>query len=140
MTKIHATLISYQNKGILLGGESGVGKSDLALRFIMDKGAKLVADDYVELLAKEGVVYGSAPESISGKMEIRGVGIANFETKHQEKICLYIELCHKREEIERLPEQKFIELEGIMIEKISLCAFDCSTICKIIAKISGIIC
>ena len=48
-TIIHATLVSLQNKGILLKGKSGSGKSDLALRLIENKGAILVADDMVEL-------------------------------------------------------------------------------------------
>ena len=49
MINIHATLISYKNKGILLTGKSGSGKSDLALRMIINNKAKLVADDRVIL-------------------------------------------------------------------------------------------
>ena len=50
MLNIHASLVALDNKGILLLGKSGCGKSDLALRLIMEKGAKLVADDRVDLL------------------------------------------------------------------------------------------
>ena len=49
MINIHATLVKLKNKGILIIGKSGSGKSDLALRLIMDKKAKLVADDRVDI-------------------------------------------------------------------------------------------
>ena len=49
MNNIHATLVNFNGVGILLKGKSGSGKSDLALRMIIEKGAKLVADDRVIL-------------------------------------------------------------------------------------------
>lgn len=51
---IHATLVSLNGKGILLTGKSGSGKSDLALRMIMEYQAQLVADDRVDLVLKNG--------------------------------------------------------------------------------------
>ena len=53
---IHATLVSLNGKGILLTGKSGSGKSDLALRMIMEYQAQLVADDRVDLVLKNGKV------------------------------------------------------------------------------------
>lgn len=139
MTNIHATLVSYKNKGILLIGPSGSGKSDLALRLITDYKAKLVADDQVDLFIKDNQLYGRCPKSIYKKMEIRGLGIAEFSAKKEVQISLCAELCLNREEIERLPSMQYIEFFGVSIEKIKLYPFDCSTTCKLIAKISGII-
>ena len=60
---------------VLLRGPSGAGKSDLALRLI-DQGARLVADDQTELTPSDGVLLARAPQTIQGKMEVRGLGIA----------------------------------------------------------------
>lgn len=139
MENIHATFISLKNKGILLIGKSGVGKSDLALRMIMDYGAVLVADDRVNIENINGEIYGSAPKEIFGLLEIRNVGIGKFKTKEKEKIDLCVELSDNRDELERLPDEEFADFLGVSVTKIKLYPFDCSTICKIIAKISGII-
>lgn len=139
MENIHATFISLKNKGILLIGKSGVGKSDLALRMIMDYGAVLVADDRVNIEYINGEIYGSAPKEIFGLLEIRNVGIGKFKTKEKEKIYLCVELSDNKDELERLPDEEFADFLGVSVTKIKLYPFDCSTICKIIAKISGII-
>ena len=139
MNNIHATLISYEEAGILFIGNSGSGKSDLALRMIMEKGARLVADDRVNLCVENNCLYGFVPKELYGKMEIRGLGIANFVPKEKEKIVLCVELVKNREEIERMPILENIIFLGVSVTKIKLYPFDCSTICKIIAKISGII-
>src|SRR2546423_3465696 len=63
--------------GVLLLGESGSGKSDLALRLIA-MGATLVADDRCELFFNGGAVCARAPPAIAGPIEIRGVGIVTL--------------------------------------------------------------
>ena len=139
MNNIHATLISYNNNGILFIGKSGTGKSDLALRMIMQNNALLVSDDYVNLEVVDNHLYGTAPQEIAGKMEVRGLGIMPFNNKSREKITLCVELLEKREDVERLPMPEYCDFLGISVPKIKLYAFDCSTSCKIIAKISSII-
>jgi len=139
VNNIHATLISFNNAGVLFIGKSGSGKSDLALRMIMEKGAVLVADDRVDLSVINDNLYGSAPKELYGKMEIRGLGITNFTAKKREKIVLCVELVENREEVERMPVPENITFLGVSVTKIKLYPFDCSTICKIIAKISSII-
>ncbi len=139
MNNIHATLISYEHNGILFIGKSGTGKSDLALRMIMQNNALLVSDDYVNLDVINNCLYGSAPQEIAGKLEVRGIGIIPFNNKNSEKITLCVELLEKREDVERLPEAEYCDFLGVSVPKIKLYAFDCSTSCKIIAKISSII-
>lgn len=139
MQNIHATLISLNDKGILFIGKSGSGKSDLALRMIIEHGAILVADDRVNIKKVGKKIYGSAPEEIRGKIEVRNVGIAELNTKEKEEVFLCVELVSNRKELERLPEAEYADFLGVSITKIKLYPFDCSTICKIIAKISGII-
>ena len=71
---VHGTCIEIDGLGVLLRAPSGGGKSDLALRLI-DDGAHLVADDQVQLTARAGRLVATAPLRISGRMEVRGLGI-----------------------------------------------------------------
>ncbi len=139
VNNIHATLVSFKNTGILFIGKSGSGKSDVALRMIMEHGAVLVADDRVNLECIDGNLYGSSPENISGKMEVRNLGLLSFDSKKKEKISLCVELCTDRTLLERLPKKEYTKFLGVSVEKIRLYPFDCSTICKIILKITSII-
>ncbi len=68
--------------GVLLLGESGSGKSDLALR-LLERGAALVADDRCDLFLRDGALHARAPRSLAGLIELRGVGIITrpFETE-----------------------------------------------------------
>ena len=139
MLNIYATLVSFNDKGILFIGESGSGKSDLALRMIEEKGAKLVADDRVDVEVCNGKLIGKSPEKIKNLLEIRNVGITNFDALDCVEICLCVELVKDRLTLERLPYDEHEVFLGVKIPKIKLFAFDCSTVCKIIVKISSII-
>ena len=77
--RVHAICVALPDagdgwSGVLLRGPSGAGKSDLVLRLI-DGGARLVADDQTELRCVDGVLTACAPQSLAGKIEVRGVGI-----------------------------------------------------------------
>ncbi len=140
MINIHATLVSLHGKGLLLIGESGAGKSDIALRLIMEKGATLVADDRVNLEVSNGVLYGYTPKEIEGLLEIRNVGIGKFSFQQKEKIDFCIELCKNRNQLERLPNVEYVDFLGVSITKLKLYPFDCSILCKIVAKIDREFC
>ena len=139
MLNIHATLVSFNDKGILFIGESGSGKSDLALRMIEEKGAKLVADDRVDVEFCNGKLIGRSPEKLKNLLEIRNIGITNFDALDCVEICLCVELVKDRLTLERLPYDEHEVFLGVKTPKIKLFAFDCSTVCKIIVKISSII-
>jgi HPr kinase/phosphorylase len=127
--KIHATCISLEGKGVLLKGEPGSGKSDLALRLI-DQGAKLVADDMVELTLDSGWLVARAPVPLKGKLEARGVGIMTLPHIDSAPVSLVVDLVG-RDEVERVPERRFFDCLGIHVPLLSLHAFDESTIAKI---------
>jgi HPr kinase/phosphorylase len=75
----HGTLVDVHGVGLLLSGDSGIGKSEIALDLI-ERGHRLVADDIVTLRKLSGeVIMGYANERIGHNMEIRGVGIINVE-------------------------------------------------------------
>lgn len=132
MQNIHAGCISYKNKGILILGDSGTGKSDLALRMIMDKGAELVSDDRTDIENIDGRLFASAPQNLAGLMEVRGVGILNFPFKKKTQINLLVQLVKNPQEIERLPEKENSTLENVILPQIKLYAFESSVLNKLI--------
>lgn len=100
---IHASCVAIGNKGVLLLGKSGAGKSDLALRLI-DGGAKLVADDRTLLFVKSGALHAKAPATILGLLELRSVGIVEMPVRSQVRLAMVVMLGR---ESARLPEAKF---------------------------------
>ena len=74
MERLHCTCVQVMGAGILLCGQPASGKSDLALRLI-DGGGVLVADDYTEIEARDGRLFGRPPETIRGLLEVRGIGV-----------------------------------------------------------------
>ncbi len=123
-------------KGILILGAPGQGKSDLCLRLIMDKGGVLVSDDRVDLKTAGGQVEASAPASIKGLLEVRGVGILTLPVVESCRINLVINLVREAEDVERLPEPSFYELGGVKIPQINLWPFEASAPDKVLAALS----
>lgn len=77
-THVHADLVDVFGLGVLITGESGIGKSECALDLI-DRGHRLVADDVVEIRRLADTLVGTCPELTRDHMEIRGLGIVNVE-------------------------------------------------------------
>ena len=63
---VHTSCVAIGGRAVLIGGRSGKGKSDLALRLI-DRGAALVSDDYTFVRRVEGRLLASAPDTITGR-------------------------------------------------------------------------
>ena len=77
-TIVHAVLMDILGLGVLIVGESGIGKSECALDLVL-RGHRLVADDTVEIRRRaESVLIGACPELTRHHMEIRGLGIINI--------------------------------------------------------------
>lgn len=124
---IHATAIAIGGRAVLLLGRPGAGKSDLALRLI-DRGARLIADDQVVLtLAANGLVA-SAPPSIAGLIEMRGVGLVPVPPLATAPVALLVDL----EAVpERLPLPASRELAGRMVPVVALRPFEASAPLKV---------
>jgi HPr kinase/phosphorylase len=71
---LHGSCVALDDDGVLILGPSGTGKSDLVLRLI-GLGWRLVADDQVEVVARDGMLHAAAPASLRGMLEIRGLGL-----------------------------------------------------------------
>ena len=126
---VHATCVVVQGTGVLLYGRSGSGKSDLALRLI-DRGAGLVSDDYTTLRRRDRTLTATCPPEISGKMEVRGIGIIECETVEQIPISLCVVL---DEPVERMPPERFglRRFSGIDVPAIALHALEASAPIKV---------
>ena len=84
----------------VITGPSGSGKSDLALR-LLDRGFTLVSDDQTIVKREGDRLIASAPPTIAGKLEIRGIGIIDMERANDIPVALIVELTS---DIQRLPD------------------------------------
>jgi serine kinase of HPr protein (carbohydrate metabolism regulator) len=99
---IHATAVASQGRAVMIIGPSGAGKSDLALR-LLDRGFVLVSDDQTIVRCEDGQLVALAPDTIAGKLEIRGIGIVAVERADAVPVALLVELMP---DPERLPDDK----------------------------------
>ena len=129
MEIVHATAIEIDGKGVLLRGPSGSGKSDLALR-LMEAGGVLIGDDRIALSVRDGFVVARVPETIAGKLEIRGLGIVQLPYQAETRVTLVASLV-ERGEVERLPQKRMVELVGQMVPAIQLNPFEESAVAKL---------
>ena len=130
---IHATAVCIDQAAILLLGKPGAGKSDLALRLIMNKNAVLIADDRVDIVDENGVFKAFCPQNIKGLLEVRGVGICHFPSIDSAEIKLIAQLIGQNEEITRYPEEQTQNLFGAEIPMIKIHPFEASAPDKILA-------
>jgi serine kinase of HPr protein (carbohydrate metabolism regulator) len=99
---IHASTVASDGRAVLISGPSGSGKSDLALR-LLDRGFTLVSDDQTIVRRDGDRLVASAPPTIKGKLEIRGIGIVEMDTVNDVPVALFVELTS---EIMRLPDDR----------------------------------
>jgi HPr kinase/phosphorylase len=107
---LHASSVAFGDKGLLILGVPGSGKSRLALRLIA-YGAALVADDGVEILpGADGMLLARSPGRIRGMIEARGVGLLQLEPVEPVELRFAVDL--DRPSSARLPEREHITLLG----------------------------
>lgn len=129
MQRIHGTCVKIGESGVLLRGESGAGKSDLALRLI-DQGALLVSDDQVELSPSGQILIARAPERIAGMIEVRGVGL--FRLPYRDApLRLIVDLVSANRPLERLPEIAKETILDVSIPRFDLNPWEMSAMAKV---------
>ncbi|MBQ7096470.1 MAG: HPr(Ser) kinase/phosphatase [Clostridia bacterium] len=126
----HGVLVEVYGEGILILGESGIGKSEAAVE-LMKRGHRLVADDAVEIRrVSSKTLVGSSPEIIRHFIEMRGIGIIDVKkifgmgaVKDTEKIDLVIQLeaWQKGKQYDRLGlVDNFTEILGIQVPSLTI--------------------
>lgn len=136
-TCVHATCVALQAPGkrwraVLLRGPSGAGKSDLALRLV-DRGARLVADDQTALTRQGRRLVGTPPDMLAGLLEVRGVGIVRLgraQLHARAPIALLVDLVPP-DRIERLPDPARENLLGVDLPVVALTPFEASAPVKL---------
>ena len=122
-TMIHGVLLDILGLGVLITGESGIGKSECALDLIV-RGHRLVADDTVEMRRRsETILIGTCPELTRHHMELRGLGVINVKdlfgiasTRSSKRVELVVQLerWDPTREYERLGlDDEFYEILGL---------------------------
>lgn len=124
---VHASCVAIDGRAVLIAGRSGSGKSDLALR-LTDRGARLVSDDYTILAASQGRLLASAPHTIAGRLEVRGVGLVELQHVTGVPVCLLVDLDRVPD---RLPEPHIVMFEGVSIPALGLSALEASAPIKL---------
>lgn len=132
---VHASCVAIEGAGVLLRGPSGSGKSDLALRLV-DSGARLVADDQVELAVDGGRLFARAPPPLAGLLEVRGIGIVRCPALAAAPVALVVDLVQARA-VERAPEPEFGHLCGIAVRRIALEPFQASAAARVRLAVGG---
>lgn len=129
----HAGLIALRLagdwRGVLIEGESGSGKSDLALR-ALDAGWSLVADDRTLLWACDGRLQGRAPDALAGLIEARGLGVLPTAGRAYAEVALIVR-CVAAEAVERYAEDETRVLLGVSLPVVRLAALEASAPAKL---------
>ncbi len=126
----HGVLVEVHGEGVLLLGDSGVGKSETAVELVK-RGHRLVADDAVEIKRVSDIsLLGSAPDIIRHFIELRGIGIIDVKNvfgvgavKNMEKIDLIInlEIWQDKKQYDRLGlTTEYTEILGIKIPSLTI--------------------
>ena len=124
-TVLHAVLMDILGLGVLIAGESGIGKSECALDLIV-RGHRLVADDTVEIRRRsETILIGTCPELTRHHMELRGIGLINVKdlfgiastrSSKRVELVVHLERWDTSREYERLGlDDAFYEILGLRV-------------------------
>ena len=127
---IHGVLLDILGLGVLMVGESGIGKSECALDLVV-RGHRLVADDTVEIRRRAAsIIVGSCPELTRHHMEVRGLGLINLRdlfgvasTRSSKRVELVVQLerWDPHREYDRLGlDDAFFELLGLRVPLIRM--------------------
>ena len=128
-TRLHGVLVDVYGIGILITGESGIGKSETALELIK-RGHRLVTDDAVDMKEIDGEIIGSSPNVTMGMLEVRGIGIIDVSSlyglssvQQKKKINLIMNFEHWKDDndYDRLGlRNECEEILGIPIKKLTV--------------------
>lgn len=135
---VHGTAIALAGRAALIRGVSGAGKSDLALRCLMQPAtvlipeqAILVADDQVLVEPAGDHLILRCPPTIRGRLEVRGLGLVTLPWIEPATLQLVVDLVAP-EQVERLPEPASVTILGVSVNHLLLTPFEASAPLKLL--------
>jgi serine kinase of HPr protein (carbohydrate metabolism regulator) len=138
---IHAGCVALSSpqgwRGVLIQGPSGVGKSDLALRLI-DEGFRLVSDDRTQVWRSQERLFAACPESLSGLIEARGLGIVPQPSIRLAEVWLAVRCLSPAEPLERMPDAQATEVCGAAVPLLQLHPLEASAPAKLRRALASI--
>ena len=135
LKRMHSSSVVIDDNGVLILGDSGSGKSDLALRLI-DNGATLISDDISICRKNSNNIYLYCPPEIKGLLEVREIGIITVPFVERIKLRLVVNL--KSNNNERFPKDTSFRIMGIKIPTINIEGKNSSAVAKIKVKLNEI--
>ena len=130
--QFYGTSVAIEDRGLLIIGKSGSGKSDLALRLI-DSGATLISDDQTVCKKVNKEIFLFSIEKICGLIEVRGIGIIKVPYVENVKLKMIIELTDAV--TERMPEKINKKLFGVKVKYIKISGKEPSSVAKVKLKL-----
>ncbi len=144
-TTVHGSLVDVYGVGLLFSGQSGIGKSEIALDLV-ERGHRLVADDVVEIIRRGDVLIGRGSEHLRHFMEIRGIGIINVmdifgirSVRIQKRIEVEVrlEVWDPKKDWDRLGlDEKYVDMLGTKIRQVIIPIYPGKNITVIAESIS----
>ncbi len=131
---LHACCVAIDGRGVLIAGPSGSGKSDLTLRLI-DSGAMLVSDDYTIVSSRDGTLRATPPDTIAGRIEVRGIGIVARPFVRDVPVALWVAAGTP----DRLPAPATRSIAGITLPAFTLSLLEASAPARIRLMLDGIV-
>jgi serine kinase of HPr protein (carbohydrate metabolism regulator) len=136
---VHGTAIALAGRAALIRGPSGSGKSDLALRCLMQPptrllptAVELVADDQVVIERRDHNLWVRSPPAIRGLLEVRGLGIMRIPAIESAQLSLVVDLI-AADKMERMPEpRRDVVVGGVRAPCIELAPFEISAPFKLL--------
>lgn len=126
-TRLHGVLVDVSGIGILITGESGIGKSETALELIK-RGHRLVTDDAVDIKEIDGDLIGTSPKITVGMLEVRGIGIidvtqlyglSSVVQKKEIKLVMHFEHWRDDNDYDRLGiAENYMDILGVKVKKL----------------------
>lgn len=144
-TSVHASLVDVYGVGLLFSGQSGIGKSEIALDLV-ERGHRLVADDVVEIVRHGNVLMGKGSEHLRHFMEIRGIGIINVmdifgiravRIQKRIEVEVRLEVWDPKREWDRLGlDEQYVDILGVKIRQVVIPIYPGKNITVIAESIS----
>ncbi|MFK7793006.1 MAG: HPr kinase/phosphorylase [Devosiaceae bacterium] len=142
---IHATALLLGGMGVLIRGTSGAGKSRLALALLDREGCQpsqraylqrdaphaLISDDQVHLEQGNGGLIARSPSSLSGRLEVRGIGIVHMPWVEAARMQLIVDLTSV-DLVPRMPESNEERLQGCLLTRIHVPIGDLAHQCLLV--------